>query len=78
MASMSGFLRYHTFRFKSVLQGHKVTILIDGGESHNFIDGNMVERRGILTKEFDGFTVVIPGGHQMSCTRWISKLTITM
>jgi hypothetical protein len=29
-------------------------------------------------EEFDGFTIVIPGGHQMSCTRWISKLTITM
>jgi len=49
MASMSVFMRYHTFKVKGVLQGHKVTILIDGGESHNFIGGNMVERRGILT-----------------------------
>jgi hypothetical protein len=63
MASMSGFLRYHTFRVKGVLQGHKVTILIDGGESHNFIDSNKVERRGISIEEFDGFTLVIPGGH---------------
>jgi hypothetical protein len=47
MALMSGFLRYHTFRVRGVLQGHKVTILIDGGASHNFIDANMVERRGI-------------------------------
>ena len=78
MASMSGFSRYHTFKVRGVLQGHKVTILIDGGVSHNFIDSNMVERRGISTEEFDGFTVVIPGGHQMSCTKWISKLTITM
>jgi hypothetical protein len=78
MASMSGFLRYHTSRFRGVLHGHKVTIFIDEGASHKFIDGNMVERRGILTEEFDGFTVVIPGGHQMSCTKWIPKLTITM
>jgi hypothetical protein len=78
MASMSGFPRYHTFRVRGVLQGHKVTILIDGGASHNFIDANMVERRGIPIEEFDGFTVVIPGGHQMSCTKWIPKLTITM
>jgi hypothetical protein len=49
MASMLGFPRYHIFRVRGVLHGHKVTILIDGGASHNFIDGNMVERRGILT-----------------------------
>jgi hypothetical protein len=78
MASMLGFLRYHTFRVKGVLQGHKVTILIDGGESHKFIDGNMVERRGISTEEFDGFIVVILGGHQMIFTKWIPKLTTTM
>jgi hypothetical protein len=78
MASMLGFSRYHTFKVRGVLQGPKVTILIDGGASHNFIDGNMVERRGIPTEEFDGFTVVIPGDHQMSCTKWIPKLTITM
>jgi hypothetical protein len=69
MASKSTFPRYHTFRFIGVLQGHKVAILIDGGASYNFIYANMVERRGILIEEFDGFTVVIPGGHQMSCNK---------
>jgi hypothetical protein len=42
MALMLGFLRYHTFRVIGVLQGHKVTIFIDGGESHNFINDNIV------------------------------------
>jgi hypothetical protein len=53
-------------------------MLIDSGASHNFIDETLVERRGILTKEFEGFTVIIPGGHQMECIRWIPKLKITM
>jgi hypothetical protein len=78
MALMSGFSRYNTFRVRGVLQGHKVTVLIDGRTSHNFIDANMVERRGISIEEFNGFTIVIPGGHQMGCTKWIPKLTITM
>jgi predicted aspartyl protease len=59
MASMLGFPRFHTFRVRGFLQGHKVTILIDGGASHNFINNNMVERRGISTEEFNGFIVVI-------------------
>jgi hypothetical protein len=29
-------------------------------------------------EELDVFIVVIPRGHQMSCTKWIRKLTITM
>jgi hypothetical protein len=29
-------------------------------------------------EEFEGFTVIIPGGYQMECTRWIPKLKITM
>jgi hypothetical protein len=38
----------------------------------------MVDRKEILTKDFEGFTVVIVGGYQMECTRWIPKLKITM
>jgi hypothetical protein len=59
-------------------KGHKVTMLIDSGASHNFIDASLVDRREILTEEFEGFTVIIPGGYQMECTRWIPKLKITM
>jgi hypothetical protein len=29
-------------------------------------------------EKFNGFTIVILGGHQMNCTKWIPKLTIMM
>ena len=38
----------------------------------------MVERRGLSTEEFEGFTVVVAGGGRMECTRWIPKLNITL
>lgn len=41
--------RFQTFRVKGVLQGHRVMILIDGGETRNFIDSALVARRGIPT-----------------------------
>jgi hypothetical protein len=69
---------YHTFRVKGVLQGHKVMVLIDSGESHNFIDASLVDRREILMEEFEGFTMIILGGYEMECTIWIPKLKITM
>ena len=76
MASMSGLPGYHTFRVSGVLHGHKVTVLIDSGASHNFIDATLVDSREISTEEFEGFTVIIPGGYKMECTRWIPKLKI--
>ena len=53
-------------------------MLIDGGATHNFIDRKLVERRGLPTKEFEGFIVVVAAGGHMECTRWIPKLHITL
>lgn len=53
-------------------------MLIDGGATHNFIDRTLVERRGLPTEEFEGFTVAVAGGGRMECTRWIPKLNITL
>ena len=51
---------FHTLRLKGVQQGHRITILVDGGAIHNFIDVSLVEKRKIPTNSFEGFTVVIP------------------
>jgi hypothetical protein len=38
LESISGVPKYNTFRMRGVLQGQRVSVLIDGGASHNFID----------------------------------------
>ena len=52
--------------------------MIDGGVSHNFIDATMVACRGIHTEEFEGFSVIILGDNTMECTKYVSKLTVTL
>jgi hypothetical protein len=47
---------------KGVVQGKIYRILIDGGNSHNFIDVDMVERGRIPTTPFEGFLVEVAGG----------------
>jgi hypothetical protein len=37
IASLSGIPRFHTFRMRGGVQGHRVTVLVDGGASHNFM-----------------------------------------
>ena len=36
-------------------------MLIDGGETHNFINSAWVAKRGIQTEKFEGFTVAVAG-----------------
>ena len=51
---------------------------MDGGATHNFIDAAMVEKMKLPTESFDGFTVITLGNHFVDCTKWISKLQVTI
>jgi hypothetical protein len=63
---------------RGVLQGQRVSVLIDGGASHNFIDSALVKRRHIPTVEFEGFRVEVAGGNTMPCDRYIPGLSLTL
>jgi hypothetical protein len=78
LASISGVPKYNTFRMRGVLQGQKVSVLIDGGASHNFIDSTLLQRRHIPTVEFEGFKVEVAGGSTMPCNRYIPGMKLTL
>jgi hypothetical protein len=63
---------------RGVMQGQIVSVLIDGGDSHNFIDATLLKRRHIPIVEFEGFKVEVVGGSTMPCDRyiWVLKLTL--
>jgi hypothetical protein len=63
---------------RGVLQGQKVSILIDGGASHNFIDSTLLQRRHIPTVEFEGFKVGVEGGSTMPYNRYIPGMQLTL
>ena len=75
---LSGVPQFHTLRLKGVLQGKKITVLVDGGATHNFIDSTLVERIKIHIEPFEGFNVVILGNHTMECNRWIPNLQVNI
>jgi hypothetical protein len=78
LASISGVPKYNTFRMRGVLQGQKVSVLIDGGASHNFIDSALLQRRHIPTVEFEGLKVEVAGGSTMPCNRYILGMKLTL
>ena len=44
---------------RGVIQGQHVTILINRGATHNYIDLALVTKRGIPTEDFEEFSVEV-------------------
>ncbi|KAH9329442.1 hypothetical protein KI387_001550, partial [Taxus chinensis] len=68
LATLSNAPRYHPFCVKGALKGQQVTILIDSGAMHNFIDEGLVARMGLEAEDFKGFKVVVANGVSIPCT----------
>jgi hypothetical protein len=75
---LSGVPRYYTFWFRGIVQGHRVTTLIDGGATYNFIESTLIAKRQIPTEDFEGFEVVVEDGYNMTYTQWIRGLNVTL
>ena len=52
--------------------------MIDGGATHNFIDAAWVARRRVAIEDFEGFKVAVADGFNVSCTKKISRLALTI
>jgi hypothetical protein len=52
--------------------------LIDAGVTHNFIDASWVSKIWMATEDFEGFSVGVVDGYNVSCTKKISKLVVTL
>lgn len=65
-------------RARGTVHSQRVSVLIDSGATHNFIDAQMVEQRGIQTESFDGFLILVPGDQTMVCARYVPELLVTM
>lgn len=55
-----------------------MTILIDRGVTHYFIDGGLVTRMGLKTKDSKGFNVTLENGCALTCNRRIHQLELTL
>lgn len=63
-------------KLKGFLKGQKIISLVDSGTSHNFIRQNLVTRRKLKAKEFEGFKVALRNGTINNCTKVIPQLEI--
>ncbi|KAH9313102.1 hypothetical protein KI387_028137, partial [Taxus chinensis] len=59
LATLSKVPGYHPFKGKGILHGKKVTVLIDCGATHHFIDERLVSKMRLKVEEFKGFNVIV-------------------
>eukprot|EP00253_Pinus_taeda_P009694 PITA_09694 len=78
LAALRGVPKYLTLRVRGTICDQRVSVLVDSGATHNFIDAQMVEHRGIQTESFDGFSILVPGDQIMACARYVPELSVTM
>ena len=78
LIALRGVPKYLTLRVRGTVRGQRVSVLVDSGATQNFIDAQMVERRGIQTESFDGFSVLVPRDQTMMCARYVPELSVTM
>ena len=44
-------------------------VIVDGGDTDNFIDAELVDKINLQYETFYGFTVIIPNKNSMDCTK---------
>ena len=65
LAALRGVPKYLTLCVRGTVHGQRISVLVDSGATHNFIDAQIVEQRGIPTESFDGFSVLVLGAQTM-------------
>ena len=57
-----------------MIAGKRLTVLLDSGATHNFIDEGFFMKRGLKEEDFEGFNVTVADGFTMPCTQVVKQL----
>ena len=62
IASLCGVPKYFMLKVKGMATNQEMIVLIDLGATHNFIDEEFVQNKGLKTKEFEVFHITNANG----------------
>ena len=64
---ISGMAHPQTMRLQGKLKNKEVTVLVDGGSAHNFMDQSIVEKLGLPVDRTQSFQVVVGNREKIDC-----------
>lgn len=69
--AMPGVQKPFTIRLMTWIGKHEVTLVVDNGSTHNFINSNIVSKVGLRGEDIDPFDVKVASGEKMKCEQVI-------
>lgn len=75
---MEGHTSLKTTRIIGTIQNTRLTILIDGGSTHNFIEDRLVKFMGLQTVHSNQFKVMVGNDEQLNCDQMYSSIPLVL
>ncbi|KAJ9559053.1 hypothetical protein OSB04_013667 [Centaurea solstitialis] len=76
--AITGTSHPHTLRIRGHIRNHPVTVLIDGGSTHNFIDQKLVRRLGLNVEKVENFQVTVASRERLNCPGICKNIHLTL
>ncbi|XP_058788145.1 uncharacterized protein LOC131662390 [Vicia villosa] len=76
--AVSGHFSPKTLKFKGIIDGLHVTVLIDTGSTHNILQPRIAKHLKIPTKSIPNFSVMVGNGSQLDCCGLCPQVPITL
>ena len=65
-----------TFRVQGIIGSHSVSVLVEGGSTHNFIRGSVVDKLGLSLDLITSFRVMVGSGQVLLCSHACREVTV--
>ncbi|MCI27997.1 hypothetical protein A2U01_0049197, partial [Trifolium medium] len=76
--SLSGSSATTTLRILGQISNHSVTVLIDGGSTHNFVQTRIAKFLDLPSSPVNTLKVMVGNGHLLECHRLCSNVNLTL
>lgn len=76
--ALSGHLALETLRVPGSVNGHKITVLIDGGSTHNFIQDTVARFLNLKVQPTLPLQVMVGNGSQINCCQFCEGVAVIM
>ena len=73
--ALIGINGYHTMRVQGKIKNQLVSILVDTGSTHNFVDQKIVKKAGVKLHSVNGMTITVANGEKLLAQEWCTGLT---
>ena len=75
---MSGTKTLSTMQLMAWIGKHEVTLLVDSGSSHNFVNASIIKQIGLRGVTMEPFEVKVANGKKLKCEEVVQDVKINV